>query len=103
MLFYWPPFQMFKDKFSSVYYPNINRGTYVPATVWHTMSRQSRGLRPRGKAAALRARGEATRGKAAYNVVIIKPFMQHQSRHSSKLSWNMGHKTSYLFCLLLLL
>jgi len=35
-------------------YPNINRGTYVlacvPATVWHTMSRQSRG--PRGKAAA---------------------------------------------------
>ena len=23
------------------YHPNINRGTYVPATVWHTMSRQS--------------------------------------------------------------
>ena len=36
--------------------PNINRGTYVPAcvpaTVWHTMSRRSRG--PRGKAVALR-------------------------------------------------
>jgi len=65
------------------YYPNINRGTYVPAcvpvTVWHMMSRQSRCLRgedaghagpcvmsrqsraPRGKATALRA----PRGKAA--------------------------------------
>jgi len=48
--------------------PNINRGTYVPTTVWHTMSARG-GLR--GEAAALRARGKAAscRGKAAYNLV----------------------------------
>jgi len=59
----------------------INRGRYVPATVWHTMSRQSRGhaakpqatrrrrglasprlaAGPRGKAAALRARPRQSR------------------------------------------
>ena len=77
--------------FCPTVYPNINRGTYVPAclpaTVWHTMSREAAAYaakqQARGEAAALRARGEAARGKAAscrgkaargeaaYNLVLL--------------------------------
>ena len=79
-------------------HPNINRGTYVPASVWHTVAAKPRAAkpraekprptrrsrRPRGQAAALRARGEAARGaaascrgkaargEAAYNLVFVK-------------------------------
>ena len=53
-------------------YPNINRGTYVPAT--GTRCRGCRGKRRglRGKAAghaASRGKAASCRGKAAYNLV----------------------------------